>query len=280
MIKDIPRLLEVVTNEIREYADYAVLGLSGGADSTLVACLCKMALGKENVEGIHMPYGKTDTETFNARSVKLANKLNIQSRYVPITSISDAISNTIQCGGLMMSTLNDGNARSRSRMCVLYAIAGAMGQVWKDKRVRVVGTGNLSEDFIGYDTKGGDALADFFPIGDLLKSEVYQLLDYFRDLGWIDEDMIDRFPSAGLWEGQKDEDELGYSYADMEHSVLKLRNPETGRLDNSYEVGISPKMRDLSEIDLFVLNRHLGNRHKHMAPPNIPLREFCNDNDL
>jgi NAD+ synthase len=119
-----------------------------------------------------------------------------------------------------------------------------------------VGTGNKSEDYIGYDTKGGDALADVFPIGELFKSEVFQLLDYYRDRGVITEDMIDREPSAGLWEGQKDTDELEYTYDEMEPAILRA---EHGELDHSLAV------------DEYVWNRHLENKHKHEAAPTFPV---------
>ena len=74
MIKDIEGLLTKITNEIKSRVDVAVIGLSGGADSTLVACLCAQALGKENVYGLHMPYGDTDRQKFNSRSQQLAKK--------------------------------------------------------------------------------------------------------------------------------------------------------------------------------------------------------------
>ena len=153
-------------------------------------------------------------------------------------------------------------------MSILYSTSHYLSDTLK-KKSRVVGTGNLSEDFIGYDTKGGDALADIFPIGELYKSEVYQMLEYFVQQNTLDVDLIDRTPSAGLWEGQTDEKEIGYSYNEMEKSIRKLRNPETGLSINDID------MCSLSELDEFVLKRHLANSHKHLAPPVIKLREFC-----
>jgi len=235
--------------EIAAETDVAIIGLSGGADSTLVACLCTKALGRDNVYGVHMPYNKIDTDTFNNRSVKVAERLGIHSLFVPITDIANSITKSVESAVGPISITNSGNARSRARMTILYGIAHHLGDTL-NKRVRVVGTGNLSEDFIGYDTKGGDALADFFPIGNLFKSQVYQMLEKFRDEGLIDEDNIDRTPSAGLWEGQTDEGELGYTYNQMQPIIEDILAGKTGE----------------SDIFNFVMNRHLMNKHKHEAP--------------
>jgi NAD+ synthase len=248
---------------ISEETDIAVIGLSGGADSTLVACLCVKALGPENVYGIHMPYNTTDMDTFNSRSVSLAKRLGINSLFIPVTDIAKSITNSIEKElGCPISVTNAGNARSRARMTVLYGISHHLSDTLH-KRVRVVGTGNLSEDAIGYDTKGGDALADFFPIGNLYKSQVYKMLEKFRDEGVIGEEHIDRTPSAGLWDGQTDEGELGYTYNEMQ--------PVIEAMLANYSEDQAKIISDLScvfptELVNFVVGRHFTNRHKHMAP--------------
>jgi len=250
--------------EIRKETDIAVIGLSGGADSTLVACLCIKALGKENVYGVHMPYDECDISTFNNRSVKLANHLGIHSIIAPITDIADSITNIVSASIKNdISKTNKGNSRSRARMTILYGIAHHLGDTLQ-KRVRVVGTGNLSEDSIGYDTKGGDALADFFPIGNLYKSQVYKMLDKLRDEGFINEEHIDRIPSAGLWNGQTDESELGYSYNEMEPVVREMYTNFNENKDELINALISLGYKP--DITTFVINRHFANRHKHMAP--------------
>ena len=248
---------------ISDETDIAVIGLSGGADSTLVACLCVKALGPENVYGVHMPYNKTDVDTFNSRSVRLAEHLGINSLFVPITDIANSITSSVESAVGPISVTNAGNARSRARMTVLYGIAHHLADVLK-KRVRVVGTGNLSEDAIGYDTKGGDALADFFPIGAMYKSQVYEMLDKFKAEGFISEDHIDRTPSAGLWDGQTDEGELGYTYNSMqpviETMLQNYSDDSISVLNSVLAKGFDP---DLAK---FVVNRHFSNRHKHLAP--------------
>jgi NAD+ synthase len=267
MIKNIRGLLSKVKNHIREQTDIAVVGLSGGADSTLVAILCREALGEYSVHGLHMPYNQLDTDTFNSVSMKLANHLGISSDVIDISSAVDSLSGTFVKKGILTSKLNHGNIRSRMRMVSLYSMVCCLAER-TGKRVRVVGTGNLSEDYIGYQTKFGDSAADFFPIGELVKSEVYQLLDYFRDQGIITEEMIDRVPSAGLWEGQTDEGELGYTYNQMEPFVLNLYNSTVRHR------GIVRPIDHNNLVFKFVLKRHEDNKHKHEAQV-IKLREFC-----
>ena len=259
MIKDIEGLVDEVVQKIRSHMDLAVLGMSGGADSTLCAILCRKALGAEQVFNLHMPYGQRDEEFFNARSRKTAQALGINIMEMPVTAVSDAIQEGVTKVMGEISQLNAGNCRSRARMTFLYGVCHEIGDR-KKLRARVVGTGNLSEDAIGFDTKGGDALCDVFIIGELFKSEVYQLLDYFRDQGEIDESMIDRVPSPGLWDGHTDEEELGMSYNEMEPSVRKV---------------ILNGQKPEGTTDIFVHNRHQRNKHKHEAPAVVKLRQFC-----
>lgn len=259
MIRDVDGLISKIGNVLRERMDYAVVGMSGGADSTLVTILCQTALGADRVYSVHMPAVPTDHQTFNKRSLMTADRLGVHRLIVPIHDPVAALTGSLsQTLGATLSPTNAGNARARLRMAILYGVCCHVSET-RSGRCRVVGTGNLSEDFIGYDTKGGDALADIFIIGELFKSEVYQLLEHFRDTGLITEAMIDRVPSAGLWEGQTDESELGFSYNAMETSIRRALN---GGVNSS-------------EIDQFVWNRHLAHKHKHEAPFVVGLREFC-----
>jgi len=265
MIPDCNKLIERAIAEIRDRTDVAVLGLSGGADSSLTAVLCVKALGRENVYGVSMPYDETDARTFNSMSAMLAERIGLNHLVRPIHEIADAINECVHVDDRdSVTDINKGNSRSRARMCVLYGIAHAIATEQPGNRVRVIGTGNLSEDFIGYDTKGGDALADLFPIGELFKSEVYQLLEFFRDEGLIGEENINRVPSAGLVADQTDEEDLGHSYNTMEPGIRHC-------LEHGEETGTA----DLDDVTRFVWERHLAHRHKHQAPPVIPLRDLC-----
>lgn len=246
--------------EIKGFTDIATVGMSGGADSTLVAILCTMALGKENVCGYGMPYNSYDENTFNTNSEAVAKKLGISYKNISVFGPVNRISFELESAlGTKLSPLNLGNIKSRMRMVYLYSLNAAIAEE-TGKRCRVIGTGNLSEDYIGYDTKGGDALADIFPIGNLFKSEVYQLLEYFAEVGMIDSDMIDRVPSAGLEDGQTDEGDLGFTYNEMEPAIRFL----TG--DTSQDPS--------AIITDFVAKRHEQNKHKHEAPYVVDLSEF------
>lgn len=267
---NVEKVIERITDGIRRNVDVAVVGLSGGADSFLVTILSAEALGKENVYAVSMPYCTFDEMSFNKNSAQWAGHLGVNHQTVPIAAAVDSLNAVLQgvtarFAGGKMTPLNLGNARARIRMCTLYGIAHHLGERL-EKRVRVMGTGNLSEDYIGYDTKGGDALADIFPIGHLLKHEVYEMLEYFRDRGDITEQMINRKPSAGLWEGQCDADELGYTYDQMAPAVKWLfenRSPQEFPGDE--------------EVLAFVKNRHEKNRHKHEGSAVIELRDMIDN---
>lgn len=280
MIKDMVSVIDEITKNIKNNMDVAVLGLSGGVDSTVCACLLVKALGSENVHTLHMPYNEVDTDTplkFNSNSMRIAQELKTPAHWKPIKKIADAINSEVygeftHSSVPPLTSVNEGNARARARMAVLYGTAHNL-ETNLGKRVRVVGTGNLSEDFIGYDTKGGDALADLFIIGSLFKSEVYQLADHFVTEGMIKEDMVDRVPSAGLWEGQTDEDELGFSYNDMEPIIKEFL-----KLGNRLYIKelLNDRCIELLNTDIgkFVYDMHLKNKHKHEAPAVVNLREF------
>ena len=248
----IEEVIKEITDDIKSRTDIATIGLSGGADSTLVSILCALALGKENVYGYGLPYNQFDEETFNSRSEKLANKLGINYDELGIGMATKELEDVVS-GGQGLSSLNGGNVRSRMRMVYLYTLNTLIGER-KNIRARVMGTGNKSEDHIGYQTKFGDSASDLFPIGQLFKSEVYQLLDYFISKGVITEDMVDRIPSAGLEDGQTDEADLGHTYNEMEPAIRYLEG-------NTTECTCTQEVLD------FVDNRYKANKHKIEAVP-------------
>lgn len=257
-VKDIRPAVDKAVEGLRETVDIAVIGLSGGADSTLCACLAVEALGAENVYGLHLPYNDQDEKTFNSRSQSLAEKLGIYgellSIYMGVKGVVDQLGNV----HMDMSQLNKGNTRSRMRMVMLYAYCCHLAEMNPGKRVRVIGTGNLSEDYIGYDTKWGDGACDIFPISDFLKREVYMALDLFKEQGMISEEHIDRKPSAGLWEGQTDEGELGYSYDEMAPAILFCKE----FVEKGIHTDPTTTSDHLMELVEFVWKRHQMNSHK------------------
>jgi len=173
-----------------------VVGLSGGLDSAVSAALCAEALGAENVLGLIMPCGSMQSDTDDGASI--AGHLGIRYKTVDLSPV--LISFT---GGLDdTSVLNIANIKSRLRMAMLYAHSS--GRL-------VLGTSNYSEILVGYWTKWGDGAADLLPIGRLFKDEVRELAAVLGLPRWV----IEKVPSAGLWPGQSDEEEMGVSYLDI-----------------------------------------------------------------
>lgn len=175
-----------------------VVGLSGGLDSAVSAALCAEALGNENVLGLLMPCGSIQSDTDDG--VRVAEHLRIKYK---VLDLSPVLQSFIESGRLDdSSVINLANIKSRLRMAMLYAHSS--GRL-------VLGTSNYSEILVGYWTKWGDGASDFLPIGRLFKGEVRELAATLGLPRWV----VERVPSAGLWPGQSDEEEMGVSYADI-----------------------------------------------------------------
>ncbi len=183
----------------------AVLGLSGGIDSAVVAFLVAEAIGPERLLCVLMPYRTSSAASLeDARSV--VERLGCPSRVVDITPIVDGYFATVSAPGeLEPSSLRRGNFMARARMAVLYDLSAA----W---RGLVVGTGNKTEVLIGYTTHFGDDACAFDPVGDLYKSQLRQVA---VELG-VPDRIIAKPPTADLWPGQTDEAEVGVSYAELD----------------------------------------------------------------
>ena len=176
-----------------------VFGNSGGKDSALVGILCKAAC--DNTVGIIMPCASKRNFGIDARDGReLAEQYHIETRTVDLTAVRAAELEALQ-GVSELTDLAVSNIAPRLRMTTLYAVAAAEGRL-------VAGTGNRSEAYMGYYTKWGDGACDFNPISDLTATEVFAFLEY---LG-APRSIIDKAPSAGLFDGQTDEDEMGVSY--------------------------------------------------------------------
>lgn len=204
-------------------AQGVVLGLSGGLDSSVVAALAARALGAQNVTGYILPAPDSDPQD-KAHALLVAKHVGIEAIEVPLAPILAGVEAVLKQAaaatpGIKSSASKQGaptnlrailgNAKSRTRMMVLYAQAQAAGRL-------VCGTGNKSEFLTGYFTKHGDGGADLQPIGDLYKTQVFRLA---RHLG-LPEQVIDKPPSAGLHAGQTDEDDMGVRYEDLDR-ILK-----------------------------------------------------------
>lgn len=181
---------------------HAVVGISGGKDSSVAAALCVEALGKDRVIGVLMPCG-IQKDIDMAR--KLVEHLGIQSYTVNIESAVQGITNEI--AELELSVQAKTNLPPRVRMAVLYAVSQSVNG-------RVVNTCNLSEDWVGYSTRYGDSVGDFSPLSRLTVTEVKAI---GRILGLPDE-LVDKVPVDGLC-GKTDEENLGFSYEMLDRYI-------------------------------------------------------------
>ena len=188
-------------------ADGLLVGLSGGIDSALVARLSRDAVGADRVHAVLLPDGRyppalrTEVEGYAAA-------LGISLRVVTIDAPESALHSLFP---EVTDRVSWGNVKARLRMVVEY-LEG------REHRWLVVGTGNKSELLMGYFTKWGDGGVDLLPIGDLYKTQVRELS---AKLG-LPRSVLEREPTAGLWEGQTDEQELGISYADLDQILFGL----------------------------------------------------------
>lgn len=187
-----------------------VYGNSGGKDCTLVGILCKAAC--DDTVGLLMPCASQRNFSIDLEDGKaVAEKYGIETRLVDLTPVREAELNALK-DVTAMTTPAMANIAPRLRMTTLYAVAGAEGRL-------VAGTGNRSEAYMGYFTKWGDGAYDLNPIADLTVTEIYEFLAY------LDAPMSVRTkaPSAGLFEGQTDESEMGITYAAIDEYLLNGR---------------------------------------------------------
>lgn len=184
----------------------AVLGLSGGIDSALVAYLLRDALGKENVLAIMMPYKSSNPDSLNHAKLVIED-LEINSKTIEITDMIDAyFKNEKEATSLRM-----GNKMARERMSILFDYSSI-------ENALVVGTSNKTEIYLGYSTQFGDAACALNPIGDLYKTNIWDLSRYLK----IPNELIEKKPSADLWEGQTDEQEMGLTYKEADQVLYRM----------------------------------------------------------
>lgn len=184
----------------------AVLGLSGGIDSSVVCYLAANALGPENVLAVTMPY-KTSSEATRKDSQAVVSALGVQTMDAPITDQIDAYFARFPDA----SQLRRANKCARERMTILYDQSAQFNAL-------VLGTSNKSELLLGYGTQFGDMASAINPIGDLYKTQLRQLAEH---LG-VPSKILAKAPTGDLWEGQTDEGELGFSYAEVDHLLYLL----------------------------------------------------------
>ena len=209
--------VEYIKERLKEaHAGGIVYGNSGGKDSALVGILCKMAC--EDTVGIIMPcqssrnFGEDMTD-----GIAVAQQFKIETRTCDLTELKETAVRAIG----EVSDLNDkalSNINPRLRMITLYAVGAAENRL-------VAGTGNRSEAYMGYFTKWGDGAYDFNPIADLTVGEIYEFLEYLD----APENIRRKAPSAGLFEGQTDEDEMGVTYEAIDRYITSGKASEKDR---------------------------------------------------
>ena len=240
----------IVGEFIRAQLDQAgfgkvLLGLSGGIDSALVAYLAAEAIGPENVLAILMPY-KTSSPESRGDAETIVEDLGLPSELVDISPIVDGYFDESRAGA---TPLRRGNFMARARMMVLYDHSVTWGGL-------VIGTGNKTEALIGYSTLWGDSASAFNPIGDLYKSQVRQLS---AAIG-VPRAVITKAPSADLWPGQTDEQEVGFSYADVDRILFRLVDRRLS-LDEVVADGFEQEL--VERVDRMVA----GSEFKRQVPP-------------
>ncbi len=223
-----------IRRQLKEaHADGIVYGNSGGKDCTLVGILCKAAC--DNTVGLILPCGTKRNHTEDKDdALAVAEKYKITTHVVDIGEVKKAMTEAVK-DAVKLTDAASSNINPRLRMTALYAVAASENRL-------VAGTGNRSEGYMGYFTKWGDGAYDINPIADLTVTEIYEFL------AWLDapEHIRTKAPSAGLFEGQTDESEMGITYAAIDNYILNNEANE----------------RDKEIIDKF----HAKSEHKRKMP--------------
>jgi NAD+ synthase len=202
---------KILTEFIRDFFQKTgfskgILGLSGGLDSSVCACLGAKALKSENVTGLIMPYGETFSEDVKDAE-DFAKTLGITYKIIDIAAMVDAYFNEYPTEDKILK----GNKMARERMSILYDFSAR-------KEALILGTSNKTELLLGYGTIHGDMASALNPVGDLYKTQIRSLASYLD----IPEKIRNKIPSAGLWKGQTDEAELGMTYDKIDQILYHL----------------------------------------------------------
>ncbi len=247
----IPRLTGFIRDEVaRAGKRGVVLGMSGGVDSSLVAHLAARALGPGNVHALVLPFRTSSRESLEHARLEI-EKLGLPHRTIDISPVADALFQQIDS----MDRRRMANALARVRMIVLYDQSEEHGAL-------VIGTSNRTETLLGYGTIHGDAAWGLNPIGGLYKTQVWQLA---RDVG-VDRCIVEKTPTADLWEGQTDEGEIGLSYAVADRVLYLLFDRN---LTRDQIVGLGYEAEAVNRV----VNMVAASEFKRRMPPVAVLSE-------
>jgi NAD+ synthase len=207
----------------------ALIGVSGGVDSATSLALTVRAIGKTHVYPVLLPYGSLNDEATND-ALLVINWLGIPKKNVQTVDIQPMVDASVAVMDKNMDDGRKGNIMARMRMVVLYDLSKKMHEL-------VVGTENKTEHLLGYYTRFGDEASDIEPIGDVYKTQVYELA---RHLG-VPTKILNKPPTAGLWQGQTDEGEFGFTYKQADE-VLSLHVDQHLSRRAIIQRGYAPKL--------------------------------------
>lgn len=255
-------IVESIKTRVRKSgAKGGVVAFSGGVDSSLVLNLSKKALGK-NLIALIMPEDGVTPEKDLKDALKLVKKLKVNFEIIEINSFVENFFKVLKRGGRKEKRYSIYNLKPRIRMIINYMYANALNYL-------VIGTSNKTELLLGYGTKYGDLAADIYPIGDLYKTQVWQIAEYVG----IPTSIVKKVPSAGLWKGQTDEEEIGYTYHQIDSVLFCLVDLELSVRETSRLLSI-PKS---AAHDLYL--RIVRNEHKRRPPTITKISKMCLDKD-
>ncbi len=266
--KELPVIRDLIVQSIRTRVEKTgmkggLVALSGGIDSSLVTLLAKYAL-KENLITLIMPEeGVTPAEDIED-ALSLVKENNIEHYVIPINSLVSSFESYLPDGKYPdeQRTYVLANVKPRIRMIINYMFANI-------RNLLVIGTSNKTELLLGYGTKYGDLAADIYPIGDLYKTQVWQLAEFMG----LPADIVKKVPSAGLWKGQTDEQELGHTYREIDRVLFCLVDLELSVRETVKLLGIS------EEAVLDIYHRVVRNEHKRRTPTITRISNMCLDKD-
>ena len=232
---DLASYLKVIEKFLSDYLkdnrlDTYILGVSGGVDSSLCASIAKNAVGRERLHCLIIPIASSKEDVDDA--LTLVKDLDLRYTVIDATETFNQYVETFSKSGIELDRPTLGNLKARMRMSILFAVA-------QKERGLVIGTDNADERYVGYFTKYGDGACDILPIAHLLKSEVVEASKIYG----IRHSLAERVPTAGLYEGQTDEKEMGVSYQDLDAFLLGKKIPNAPKKRIAYLHKISEHKR-------------------------------------
>ena len=250
--KAVDEICSFIKSKLRESkADGLVIGLSGGIDSSTVAYLCARIIETDKILGLILPSETTSSEDIKD-AMMVADNLGIKYKNLHIDNLIEPFPKL--CPQCSNSALANGNLKARIRMMLLYYHSNSMNRL-------VMGTGNKTELLVGYFTKYGDGGVDVLPIGDLYKTHVKEIAGHIG----VPKNIIQKAPTAGLWTGQTDEEELGIKY-ELLDKILYLTADKNLSIHS-----ISERLKIAENEVLRVKNMVESSKHKLSSPSIIEI---------